>query len=408
MECKVLPLSQPKKWCKLLTMSHSEQIYDKTHPFLATITHRYPLCKKGSDKNVVHVVLNLKGSGIKYLVGDSIAVQPFNDPEVVKLTIQAMGATGNETILDKHTKEPWSLQEFLKRKANLSDLSRKLLGELANRQTDAQKKERLSRILHEEQREAFKEYQGAHEVWDALAENREAVFSPQDLCYLLQPLLPRFYSIASSMHAVGEEVHLTVAELRYVTNNQERWGACTHYLCSLAPLHEASIPIYLHPSNGFTLPANTAADIIMVGPGTGIAPFRGFMQERELQKSQGIETGSNWIFFGERHRTSEFFYEEEWERWIQSGFLRLDTAFSRDQKHKIYVQHRMLEHGQELFRLIERGAYFYVCGDAHRMAKDVDAALHQIMQQHGGLNEQAAKEYVKKLKMEKRYLRDVY
>jgi sulfite reductase (NADPH) flavoprotein alpha-component len=389
-------------------MSHTGQVYDKTHPFLATISERSPLCHPGSDKNVMHVALNLHGSGIKYLVGDSLAVQPVNDPELVSRTLQALGATGSETVLDKHTKEPWSLAEFLKRKCNLADLSRKLIGELAARQTDPQKKERLASLLKEEQREAFKEYQGAHEVWDALEENREALFSPQELCSILQPLLPRFYSIASSMAAVGEQVHLTVAELRYVTNQQQRWGACTHYLCRLAPLHEPSIPVYLHPSNGFTLPANPEAELIMVGPGTGIAPFRGFMQEREVQRSQGVKLGSSWIFFGERHRTSEFFYEKEWEQWIQNGLLKLDTAFSRDQPHKVYVQHRMLEQGSELFRKLDRGAYFYVCGDAHRMAKDVDAALHQIVQQHGHLSEHAAKEYVKKLKAEKRYLRDVY
>ena len=356
----------------------------------------------------MHVVISLKGSGIRYVVGDSIAVQPVNDPDSIAKTIQAMGATGEETILDKHTKEPWSLHEFLKRKANLADLSRKMINELYLRQTNPQKKLRLESILQENQKEAFKEYQGAHELWDVLEENREAHFTPQELCLIVQPLLPRFYSIASSMLAVGDEVHLTVAELSYVTNGHQRWGACTHYLCNIAPFNEACVPVYLHPSNGFTLPENPAADMIMVGPGTGIAPFRGFMQEREILKNQGVPVGSHLIFFGERHRAHQFFYEEEWQRWISQKLLRLETAFSRDQEHKIYVQHRMLEQGKELFRLLDQGAYFYVCGDAHRMAKDVDAALHQIVQTHGNFSEQAAKEYIKKLKTEKRYRRDIY
>jgi sulfite reductase (NADPH) flavoprotein alpha-component len=385
-------------------MMQSGPIYDKSHPFLASITERYPLCKPGSKKSTCHIALDLKGSGMSYSVGDSIAIHPINDPDVVENTIRAMKATGNETILDKHNKEPWSLREFLTRKSNLADLSRKLINELCERQTNLVKKERLQFILGEGQKESFKEYQASHEVWDALAENEEAIFAPQELSHILQPLLPRFYSIASSMLAVGEEAHLTVAELTYITNGHIRRGICTHYLCRITALNEATVPVYIHPSNGFTLPKDRSKDIIMVGPGTGIAPFRGFIQEREAVKATGI----NWIFFGECHQNYEFFYEEEWSRWINAGILRLETAFSRDQEHKIYVQHRILQHGEELFNLLEGGAYFYVCGDAHRMAKDVDAALHQIVQVHGKCSEQSVKDYIKRLKSEKRYLRDVY
>jgi sulfite reductase (NADPH) flavoprotein alpha-component len=383
-------------------------MFDKSNPFLAAITERFCICRPGSEKNVMHVVLNTKGSGFRYKVGDSIAVHPTNDPEVVNHTLKALRASGDETVLDKHTKEEWSLREYLSRKSNLSNLSRKIISELYERQTDPHKKERLEYVLKEGQREVFKEYQHAHEVWDALEENQEASFTPQELCFLLQPLLPRFYSIASSMLAVGERVHLTVAELQYITNGKLRRGACTHYLCSQAPLHEAVIPVYMHPSSDFTLPTDPAADIIMVGPGTGIAPFRAFVQEREMLRQQGAKVGLNWVFFGERHRAYEFFYEEEWNRWTEDNLVRLETAFSRDQKHKIYVQHRLLEHGKQLYDLLERGAYFYVCGDALRMAKDVDAALHQIVQTYGKCSEPAAKEYLKRLKAQKRYLRDVY
>jgi sulfite reductase (NADPH) flavoprotein alpha-component len=385
-------------------MTEASSQYNKSNPFLASITQRYPLCKPGSDKSTVHVVIDLKGSGLTYRVGDSISVMPYNDSQFVDLTLKAMGASGEETVLDKHTKEPWSLREYLTRKSDLTQVPRKLIAELGLRQTHPQKKERFEFIQSEGEKEALKEYQGSHEVWDALQENEEVRFAPQELCNLLQPLLPRFYSIASSMAHVGEEVHLTVAELTYVTNGHVRRGICTHYLCQLAPARESIVPVYIQPSHDFTVPEDPGATMIMVGPGTGVAPFRAFMQEREVQQSNGF----NWLFFGECHRAYNFFYEEDWKRWVDRGNLKLDTAFSRDQEHKIYVQHRIQEHGKELFELIEQGAYFYVCGDAHRMAKDVDATLHQIVQTHGKCDEASAKDYIKKLKSSKRYLRDVY
>lgn len=379
-------------------------LYNKENPFLASITDRYPLSKPGSEKNTFHIVLNLKGSGFTYKVGDSIAVLPTNHPELVENTLAAMNAKGTETVIGKHSQQSFSLKEYLLKKANLNEVSRKFISEMAQRQTDPEKKQRLDSLLIEGQREKLKEYQASHEIWDALLENSEASFTPQELCQLMLPLLPRFYSIASSMQAVGEEVHLTVAELQYETNGHRRYGVCTFYLSCLTPLNEASIPIYMHPSNGFTVPENNDAPMIMVGPGTGVAPFRGFMQERIAKNAKGL----SWLFFGERHRELNFFYEDYWQHLVKENKLRLDTAFSRDQEHKIYVQHRLLEHGKEVFALLEKGAYFYVCGDAHRMAKDVDSALHQIIQIHGRYQESDVKDYVKRLKAEKRYLRDVY
>jgi len=370
---------------------------------MATITERYTLCKAGSQKSTYHVVLDLKGSGINYRVGDSIAVQPVNDPEVVALTLKALNADPAETVLDRHN-EAFRLVDFLTKKANLAEVPRKLIALLGQRQTDLQKKERLEFLLSEGQKEPLKEYQGAHEVWDALVENGEAKIHPQELCLILQPLLPRFYSIASAMCEVGEEVHLTVAELTYETNNHLRRGVCTHFLCNVAPMDEAVVPVYLQPSHGFTLPESPEKPMIMIGPGTGVAPYRGFLQERMRQPS----AGAHWLFFGEWHRATEFFYEDYWNELVARGTLRLSTAFSRDQEHKIYIQHRMLEHGLELFEWLKQGAYIYVCGDARRMAKDVDAALHQLVLAHGGGDEQSAKDFVKQLKTEKRYLRDVY
>lgn len=385
-------------------MTETSQQYSKANPFLAKITERYSLCKSGSKKSTYHIVLDLKGSGITYNVGDSIAIQPTNDLGIVKKTLQALKATGDELIIEKQTQQDVRLVDYLTKKANIAEVPRKLLAAIAERSTDMAKKERFQFMLSEGQKELVKEYQEAHEVWDTLAENPEAQIEPQEFCNMLQPLLPRFYSIASSMADVGDEVHTTVAELTYETNGHLRRGVCTHFLCNMVPLHSPVVPIYIQPSHGFTVPEATDVPMIMVGPGTGVAPFRGFMQERLAREASGY----NWLFFGEWHRAYEFFYEDFWQQLVSRGVLRIDTAFSRDQEHKVYVQHRLMEHGQELFDWLNRGAYFYVCGDARRMAKDVDAALHQIIQVHGELDEHGAKEYVKRLKAEKRYLRDVY
>lgn len=378
--------------------------YNKSNPFLASISSRYNLCASGSDKDTFHVVLNLEGSDLTYKVGDSIAIFSLNDQAIVNRVLKALHATGSEKIIEKHSGEEWALDLYLTKKANLTEVSKKMITEFCQRQTDPHKKARFESILAEGQKEALKEYQASHEVWDALEENGEIVFSPQEFCHLLMPLLPRFYSIASSMISVGNEVHLTVAELKYETNGHLRQGVCTHYLCKLAPLHEKVVPIYLQPSHGFTLPEDSSVPIIMVGPGTGVAPFRAFLQERVKQGAPGL----NWLIFGERHREFNFYYGDYFQALAEEGKLRLDTAFSRDQEHKIYVQHRMLEHGEDLFDLLQNRGILYVCGDAHRMAKDVDAVLHHIVQKYGNMDEHQAKDYIKKLKAEKRYLRDVY
>ncbi len=379
-------------------------IYNKQNPFLATLVERYPLSKAGSNKHTHHLSLDISGSQLNYQVGDSIAVFPQHDPLLVERTLLAMRAIGDELVLDKHTNQTFPLREFLTSRANITELSRKLVSEILSRQTQPQKRDHLEYVLQEGNRDALKEYQAGHELWDALEENEEAHFEIQELCNLLMPLLPRFYSIASSMRAVGEQVDLTVAHFQYTSiNGAVRHGVCTHYLCHLAP-PGGKIPIYLHPHRGFTLPSDLNASLIMIGPGTGVAPFRAFMQERLSLQAPG----KNWLFFGEWTKRFDYFYEEYWTSLQAQGKLRVDVAFSRDQEHKIYVQHRMLEHAEEFFDWIEKGAHIFVCGDAHRMAKDVDATLHRIIQEQGKMDEQAAKEYVKRLKSEKRYLRDVY
>lgn len=383
----------------------SMNIYNKQNPFLASIKERFTLTKLGSQKNTQHLVLDLAGSGLRYEVGDSIGVFPQHDPELVDKTLKALKATGKEPVQNKQTGELIALVDYLTSKSNITDISPKLFREVALRQPDSDKKHDLEELRQENNREACKAYLQKHEVWDFLIANEEITFTPQEIVDLLMPLLPRFYSISSSQRFVGEEVHLTVAPLEYESNGHKRRGVCTHYLCELVDLHAPVVPVFVQTSHGFSLPHDLHTPLIMIGPGTGIAPFRAFMQER-IHHHQS--KGKHWLFFGEWNRSSDFFYEKEWEEFGQNGHLRLELAFSRDQEHKIYVQHKMLERGEELFQWLEEGAYLYVCGDAQRMAKDVEATLHAIIQEFGRKEAQAAKEYIKHLRQQKRYLRDVY
>lgn len=375
---------------------------NRNNPFLASIKERYTLSRPGSQKSTHHVILDLANSGISYEVGDSIGVYPQHDPQIVLRTLRAMKASGNEVVCFKE--ENLTLVDFLTSRGNLTEISPKLLKEVCVRQTNQDKKQHLEALLNPDNRDAFKQYAGMREIWDFLLEHEEVFFTHQEFVDLMMPLLPRFYSIASSAKSVGPEVHLTVAHVKYEANGYPRHGICTHYICHMAPLNQPAVPIFIQPAHTFRLPSDNSTPIIMIGPGTGVAPFRAFMQERI---STGA-TGKHWLFFGERNREYDFLYEDFWRELVKDDKLRVDVAFSRDQEHKIYVQNMMDEHGSEFYRWLEEGAYLFVCGDAKRMAKDVESMLHQIIRKHGNKDEAEAKLYVKKLRADKRYLRDVY
>lgn len=377
-------------------------IYDRQHPFMASIKQRYSLSKLGSKKETIHLIIDIKDSGLTYNVGDSLAVYPLNDAHLVNRTLKALKATGDERVFDKKG-TLYTFKDYLTSHANLKGITKKTVNKLASH-LNGELKFFLEELLEEENKEALKEWMSSHELWDLIESHPEVHFRPEEIVDLAMPLLPRFYSIASSQKLHPNEIHLTVAYLRYETRGISRVGVCTHYLCQLAALHHPIVPIYIHPSHDFKLTNNPGASLIMVGPGTGVAPFRGFMEEREACG----HTGKNWLFFGEWTRSHEFFYEEEWKRWENKGILKLDTAFSRDQAHKVYVQHLMREKGAELYRWLEEGAIVYICGDAHQMAKDVEQTLKDIVQEHGGYDAAGAQSYIKRLRAEKRYLRDVY
>lgn len=375
-------------------------MYDRHNPYLASLKEIYRLNGQGSCKETYHVVLN---ATIPYQVGDSVAILPSHDPHVVKKTLQALKATGNEIIEDKRTKQTRSLLEHLTSKANITKIHSSLLTEVANRCTNDEKRKWLQELVSGAHHDSLNAYIHSYELWDFLQEHSEVTFTAQEIADLLPPLLPRFYSISSSPYFCKDEIHLTVAMTDFISRGIQRHGVGTHYLCRLATPGKNNVPLYVQSSSGFTLPSPDAP-IIMVGPGTGIAPFRAFMQERVAKNAKG----KSWLFFGERNESCDFFYKDFWKELELTGNFRLDCAFSRDQENKVYVQHKMLENAKDLFLWLQEGAYVYVCGDAHRMAKDVDHTLALIIKEQGGFSDEETKSYIKSLKKNKRYLRDVY
>jgi len=380
-------------------------LYNKQNPFYGSIKERYSLSKMGSQKNTQHIVIDIRNSGLTYEVGDSVGIFSSHDSALVYKTLNALKATGHEVIRDKLTGEEFKLKDALFSKYSITDITPKFLQEVHQRQTQPDKKQALALLLEESNREALKTFIKFHEIWDLLTFHCEVSFHIQEFVDLLKPLLPRFYSIASSQKHVGEEIHLTIAPLEYETNGHIRRGVCTHFICELAELQAPVVPIFIQPTHNFRLPQDHHSDLIMIGPGTGVAPFRAFLQERLLFAKS---TGKHWLFFGAKQRDFDYYYENDWNLYSEHGHLRLDLAFSRDQEHKVYVQHRMLEMGQELFDWLIGGAFLYVCGDAARMAKDVEATLQQILQEHGQMDPLTSREYIKRMRQEKRYLRDVY
>ena len=318
--------------------------------------------------------------------------------------IEAMKAKGEEEIIDPRSKTPMTLWEFLSFKANLSRLTSSFLKLFYECEQLTIRKIAWAIFYRQENKPLLSQYLSSHDPLDLLKEYQDVNAPLQDLCAQFGPLLPRFYSVASSQLSLNNEVHLTVALIYFLPSGTTALWSRSHFLCHLAKVKETPVSIYVQPSPHFTLPTDDNAPIIMIGPGTGVAPFRAFMQERIAKDSNG----KNWLFFGERNRHSDYFYEQEWQQWASQGKLKLDLAFSRDQAEKIYVQHRMLENAKELWAWLEDGAYFYVCGDAHRMAKDVETMLQQIVQEQGQMSEEAAKAYVKAMRTQKRYLADVY
>ena len=387
-----------------MSANAADSAYSKDNPFPALVTENRLLNKPGSAKDTRHFVISIAGSGLHYKAGDSLGVFPSNSPAVVAEVLAALGATGSEPVLLPKAAAPITLSEALSTKVALAGPTRKVVETLASKATDPAQKAALAGLLAPESKELLTAFLDDREFADLLAEFPSARLTPQEFIDHTRRLMPRLYSIASSSKLHPSEIHLTVAIVRYRTNNRDRLGVCSTFLAERAEVGKTPTPVFVSDSH-FGPPADGSKDCIMVGPGTGVAPFRAFLQDRVASGA----SGRNWLFFGDQKKASDFLYEEEWAAYLSQGKLaRLDTAFSRDQEKKIYVQDRMRENAAQLWAWIEAGAHFYVCGDAKRMAKDVDVALHDVIAQEGKKTPAEAVDYVKQMKKDKRYQRDVY
>jgi len=371
--------------------------YGKSNPFPARLLRNVLLNKPGSAKEVRHYELSLEGSGLTYEVGDALGVMPSNCPELVDRLLAALRLPADQIVEVEGISLPW--REALTRHFDITRPSPELPAAVAKAAPDGP----LAALLAPERAADLQQWLRGRDLLD-LVRDLPAPFSVPELLPMLRKLAPRLYSISSSPKAHPDEVHLTVSAVRFECLGRARKGVASTFLADR--LGEAgSVSVYLQPSPGFKLPLNGDTPIIMIGPGTGIAPFRAFLEERQ---SIGAK-GSNWLFFGDQQRATDFLYEDQLTAWLKDGHLtRLELAFSRDQAEKVYVQDRMLENAAELWSWLETGAHVYVCGDAARMARDVEAVLHRIVEAAGGKTADEAKAYLTTLKSEKRYQRDVY
>lgn len=372
--------------------------YHRKNPFPAKLLVNRLLTDASSSKETRHYEISIAGSGLTYEAGDALCVVPTNCPELVADIIKAINCNGDED--EPVNGELMPLREALRTHFEIKAPSKELIEEIATRSGDQE----LNGIIESGDKEQLADYLWGRDTLDLLLQFPVCEFAAAEFIALLKPLQHRAYSISSSGKLHPDAVHLTVASVRYESHNRQHKGVCSTFLADLVD-DEAKVHCFFTPNKVFRVPEDNNLPMIMVGPGTGIAPFRAFLQERQYRNAPG----KNWLFFGDRNAATDFIYREELESFQQSGLLtRLDVAFSRDQDAKIYVQDRMLEQGAELFSWLEQGGYFFVCGDAYRMAKDVDQALHDVIAEHGKFSEQQAIDYVNRLKKDKRYVRDVY
>lgn len=380
-------------------LEEPEETFGRDRPFPAALVLNRRLNLEGSTKDTRHLSFSLADSGLTYETGDALGVMPANCPRLVTELLAALGCTGEEAVQIAPGVQG-SLRHALASHCDITRIPLDLLRAVATRTQDPN----LVRVAAPEANGELTRFLHGREVIDLLLAHPEVRFSPAQFTALLKPLRPRLYSIASSPKAHPGEVHLCVGVVRYESLGRARLGVCSTFLADRLAAN-ACAPVYIHANPNFRLPADTGRPVIMVGPGTGIAPFRAFLEERRAVGARG----QNWLFFGDQRAATDYLFREEIEAMHAEGTLhRLELAFSRDQAEKVYVQHRMLAHARELFAWLEAGAHFYVCGDAGRMAKDVDGALKQIVQSGGGRTLAQATEYVQELERQKRYVRDVY
>jgi len=370
--------------------------FSRKNPFSATILANQPLNGQGSDKEVRHIELSLEGSGLQYKPGDALGLYPENPPSLVTELTRVLGLPGSSPVeVDEQTLTLAEALSFHREITRLTPPLMKQWAELAGQ-------DELQALVNNA--DELREWSEGRDLLDLVRQWPMPSLEPQQLVHLLRKLPPRLYSISSSQAAEEDEVHITVAALRYQAHGRDREGVASTWLA--AYLEEgAKVPVYIDANKNFALPDDDSAPLIMIGPGTGVAPFRAFLQEREERNA----SGDNWLIFGDRRFRSDFLYQAEWLKWRRHGLLtRLDVAFSRDQPEKRYVQHCLKEQAAKVWAWLERGASIYVCGDAEKMAPDVHEALLAIVSKQGGLSEDKVEDYLRQLNRDKRYQRDVY
>ena len=374
--------------------------YSRTNPFRAEVLENINLNGRGSNKETRHLEISLEGSGLTYEPGDSVGIFPTNNSDLIDEIINFGEWNAEETVEINSQGERRALRIALLNHVEVTVLTKPLLKKLSHyTESDA-----LKYLLMKEHAEELRAYAEGRDLLDALKDFGPLQATEQQLVGTLRKLPARLYSIASSLEANPEEVHLTIGAVRYEAHERTRQGVCS-IQCAENLEPGDTLPIYIHKNDNFRLPANAETPIIMIGPGTGIAPFRSFIEERS---EIGAE-GKSWLFFGEQHYVTDFYYQLEWQNYVKDGALtRLDVAFSRDTDEKVYVQHRIQQASKEFYEWIEQGAVIYVCGDEQNMAKDVHATLIEVLQQEGEKSLEEAEQFITQLIQEKRYQRDVY
>ena len=419
------------------------------NPYSSNLTENFVLNGEGSRKETRHIVFDLGDSGLQYKAGDALGVIPRCPPELVEDVLASCGFSGDEEV-DTHL-GPCGLRQALTERYEIHRISKKWIEELGPRLSSGAADIEI-RIVHRQRTssrdgsvlidwngsgaeddvpvgyveigsasdpaetlwaeltgdsKAMEDYIWSRDYIDGLADFGHIGFTPQQLVAGMARLKPRLYSIASSPDFEPGMVHLTVAIVRYNHHDRDRAGLCTGFMADHCEVGETDIGVFMSPTRSFVLPEDRSTDIIMVGPGTGIAPFRAFLQQRQMEG----DSGRNWLFFGDWTEEGEYLYRDEMEAWRENGLInRHDLAWSRAGPEKVYVQHLMEQHGEEIWNWIDGGAYFYVCGDKNYMARDVHSTLIGICSEYGGMSKEEAKEFVESglMKAEKRYLRDVY
>lgn len=370
--------------------------YTRDNPFSAELLLNQKITARGSDRDVRHLELSLEDSGLRYLPGDSLGIWPTQADALVDNVIRELSLDASAAITVNGVSR--TLQEWLAQHRELTQLTRPFL----KAHNDRANHPELAGLLNGDNPQDLRAFLLSHQLLDVL-KKYPATWTADDLVTSLRPLTPRMYSIASSQNLVDDEVHVTLANVAYEHDGEDRWGVTSRFLSTLQD--GDTVRAFVEENSRFRLPEDTDRDVIMIGPGTGIAPFRAFVQERTANPGDGRA----WLFFGNPHFQTDFLYQLEWQQALEEGSLtRLDVAFSRDQAEKVYVQHKLLEHASDVYDWIQSGAHVYVCGDATRMADDVHQALQTIAQNVGGLGAEQAKQWLNDLAAQGRYSRDVY